>query len=166
MYHDLSSVGLNSLKPNFNKNSFKRMYAFHLIKSSMQTVTFEWDEAYKIYTFRLSSDITIWCLIISKKIPFIFKSSPLHPFQWVFLWSWLTYRMTSWASNCYGGLGMTPTPTSMTAITGSPGPATTSILLSPREWPLSSMESINCLLKTRISFRVQGKVVSLCKIPS
>lgn len=152
MYHDLSSVGLNSLKPNFNKNSFKRMYAFHLIKSSMQTVTFEWAEAYKIYIFRPSSDI--------KSNPFIFKSSPLQPFQWVFLWSWLTYRMTSWASNCYGGLGMTPTPTSMTVITGSPGPATTSILLSPREWPLSSMESINCLLKTRISFRVQGKDVN------
>lgn len=126
----------------------------------MQTVTFlKWTKAYSIYIF-----LDVWLFLL--KIPFIFKSSPLQPFQWVFLWSWLTYRMTSWASNCYGGLGMTPTPTSMTVITGSPGLATTSILLSPREWPLSSMESINCLLKTRISFRVQGKVVTLCKIPS
>lgn len=119
----------------------------------------KWTKAYSIYIF-----LDVWLFLL--KIPFIFKSSPLQPFQWVFLWSWLTYRMTSWASNCYGGLGMTRTPTSMTVITGSPGPATTSILLSPREWPLSSMESINCLLKTRISFRVQGKVVTLCKIPS
>lgn len=109
-------------------------------------------------SFEITKTYSIYMYITWFRI--IFQTSLC--FQWVYLWSWSTCPMTSWVSNCYGGLGTTPTPTSMTDITGFPGPATTSILLSPQEWLLSSMESIGCLLKTRISFRVQGKVKNVC----